>query len=113
MGLGKPLRFALGAASGTPAARMDDPVPRSVKQVWFDRLCAAQNAISAQIHAGYVGAAVRVLVDGESGDLRWPLEGRTAGGRMVHLTGDRAAVGTYQTVKITDSNTWALFGQIV
>ena len=105
--------FIFSPRPGTPAERMDDPVPRNEKQVWFDRLCAAQNAISARIHAGYVGDTVRVLVDGESGDLRWPLEGRTAGGRMVHLTGDRAAVGTYQTVKITDSNTWALFGEIL
>ena len=105
--------FIFSPRPGTPAAKMDDPVPRSEKQVWFDRLCAAQNAISAQIHAGYVGDTVRVLVDSESGDLRWNLEGRTAGGRLVHLTGDPSAVGTYREVKITDSNTWALFGEIV
>jgi tRNA-2-methylthio-N6-dimethylallyladenosine synthase len=88
-------------------------VPRSEKQKWFDKLCDTQNAISAEIHAQYVGDTVRVLVDEESGDLRWPLQGRTAGGRLVHLTGDKAVLGTYQTVKITDSNTWALFGSII
>ena len=41
------------------------------------------------------------------------LTARTAGGRLVHLVGDPAAVGTYRDVKITDSNTWALFGELV
>ena len=38
---------------------------------------------------------------------------RTAGGRLVHLVGDKAALGEYRDVKITDSNTWALFGEMV
>ena len=91
----------------------DDPVPRAEKQKWFDRLCDAQNRISEEIHAGYVGDTLRCLIDGESDDSRWPLTARTAGGRLVHLVGDRAAVGTYRDVKITDSNTWALFGQLI
>ncbi len=105
--------FIFSPRPGTPAAKMDDPTPRAEKQKWFDKLCDTQNAISAQIHAQYVGQTARVLVDEESGDLRWPLQGRTAGGRLVHLAGDKAVLGTYQTVKITDSNTWALFGGIV
>ena len=105
--------FIFSPRPGTPAAKMEDPVPRSEKQKWFDTLCDAQNAISAEIHAGYVGDTVRVLVDEVSDDLRWPLQGRTAGGRLVHLTGDKALLGTYQTAKIADSNTWALFGEII
>ena len=104
--------FIFSPRPGTPAAKMDDPVPRSEKQVWFDRLCAAQNGISAAIHARYVGKTVRVLVDQHSGDLRWPLQGRTAGGRLVHLTGDDTALGTYRNVSVTDSNTWALYGHM-
>ena len=41
-----------------------------------------------------------------------PLTARTAGGRLVHCTGDRSALGEYRDIKITDSNTWALFGAI-
>ena len=105
--------FIFSPRPGTPAAKMDDPVPRDEKQRWFDKLCDVQNAISSQIHARYVGDTVRVLVDEVSGDLRWPVQGRTAGGRLVHLTGDQSLLGTYQNVRITDSNTWALFGEIV
>ncbi len=105
--------FIFSPRPGTPAAKMEDPVPRAEKQVWFDRLCDAQNKISEEIHAQYVGRTLRCLIDGESDDSRWPLTARTAGGRLVHLVGDKAAIGTYHDVKITDSNTWALFGEMV
>ena len=105
--------FIFSPRPGTPAAKMDDPVPRAEKQRWFDRLCDVQNKISEEIHAGYVGDTLRCLIDGESDDSRWPLTARTAGGRLVHLVGSPDAVGTYRDVKITDSNTWALFGQLI
>ena len=105
--------FIFSPRPGTPAARMDDPVPREEKQKWFDRLCDTQNRISEELHAAYVGRTLRCLVDGEGDDARWPLTARTAGGRLVHLVGDKSAVGTYHNVKITDSNTWALFGELV
>ena len=105
--------FIFSPRPGTPAAKMEDPVPRAEKQVWFDRLCDAQNRITEEIHAQYVGRTLRCLIDGESDDSRWPLTARTAGGRLVHLVGDKAAIGTYHDVKITDSNTWALFGEMV
>ena len=104
--------FIFSPRPGTPAAKMEDPVPRAEKQVWFDRLCDTQNKISEEIHAQYVGRTLRCLIDGESDDSRWPLTARTAGGRLVHLVGDKAAIGTYHDVKITDSNTWALFGEM-
>ena len=105
--------FIFSPRPGTPAAKMDDPVPRSEKQKWFDRLCDAQNRISEEIHARYVGDTLRCLIDGESDDSRWPLTARTAGGRLVHLVGSPDAVGAYRDVRITDSNTWALFGELV
>ena len=105
--------FIFSPRPGTPAAKMDDPVPRSEKQKWFDTLCAVQNDISARLHARYVGQTLRVLVDGRTDDARWPLSARTAGGRLVHLVGDEAALGQYRQVRITDSNTWALFGEMV
>ena len=105
--------FIFSPRPGTPAAKLDDPVPRAEKQVWFDRLCDAQNKISEEIHAQYVGRTLRCLIDGQSDDSRWPLTARTAGGRLVHLVGDASAIGNYHDVIITDSNTWALFGELV
>ena len=104
--------FIFSPRPGTPAAKMDDPVPRAEKQKWFDRLCAVQNGISEELHRHYVGQTLRCLVDGESDDARWQLTARTAGGRLVHCTGDKGAVGQYRNIRIADSNTWALFGEM-
>ncbi len=104
--------FIYSPRPGTPAARLPDPATRQEKQVWFDRLLEAQNRISAEIHRGYVGQRLRVLVDGETGDKDWPLSARTAGGRLVHLSGSRELIGQYAEVEIAGSNTWALFGLI-
>ena len=59
-----------------------------------------------------MGKTVRVLVDGESGDARWPLQSRTEGGRLVHLPGEKSLIGQYAEAQILDSNTWALFGEV-
>ena len=101
--------FIFSPRPGTPAAKMDDPVSREEKQVWFEKLVDAQNAISAKKHAAYIGRTVKVLVDGEA----FPLAARTEGNRLVRMKGDKALIGTFANAKITDSNTWALYGEAV
>ena len=105
--------FIFSPRPGTPAAKMDDPVSREEKQVWFEKLVDAQNAISAKKHAAYIGRTVKVLVDGESDDEAFPLAARTEGNRLVRMKGERALIGTFAKAKITDSNTWALYGEAV
>ena len=104
--------FIYSPRPGTPAAKMPDPFTRAEKQVWFDRLLDAQNRISAEKHAAFVGQTLRVLIDGVEDDARWNLSSRTGGGRLVHLAGEESLVGKYCRVKITDSNTWAMFGEV-
>ena len=89
---------------------MDDPASREEKQKWFDILCEAQNAYSAEKHASYIGKTVRVLVDGDSDDEAYPLSARTEGNRLVRLKGDKSLIGSFTTAVIEDSNTWALYG---
>ena len=105
--------FIYSPRPGTKAAELPDPASREEKQAWFDRLLEVQNAHSARIHAGYAGKTVRVLVDGESGDGAYPLSSRTEGNRLVRLKGDKSLIGRFLEVKITGSNTWALYGEPV
>lgn len=105
--------FIYSPRPGTKAAEMPDPVPRTEKQKWFDTLLEVQNTESAARHRAYVGQTVRVLVDGESGDAAFPLSSRTEGNRLVRLKGDAKLIGQFLAVKITDSNTWALYGEPV
>ena len=103
--------FIFSPRPGTKAAELPDPASREEKQKWFDRLLEVQNARSAALHAAYVGKTVRVLVDGESEDEDYPLSSRTEGNRLVRLRGDQSLIGQFLEVRITGSNTWALYGE--
>lgn len=105
--------FIYSPRPGTKAAAMPDPAAREEKQKWFDKLLEVQNAMSAALHAAYVGETVRVLVDGESDDPEFPLASRTEGNRLVRLKGDKSLMGQFTDVKITGSNTWALYGEAI
>ena len=102
--------FIYSKRPGTPAAELEDTTTREEKQVRFDRLIDLQNAISEEKHQRYVGKTVRVLVDGESHDIRYPLKARTNGGRLVHLLGDESLIGSFTDAVITHCNYWSLFG---
>ena len=105
--------FIYSPRPGTKAAQMPDPVSRAEKQKWFDQLLKVQNARSAALHAAYVGKTVRVLCDGESDDADYPIAARTDGNRLVRLKGDPSLIGRFVDVRITKSNTWALYGEPV
>ena len=105
--------FIYSPREGTPAAKLPDPATREDKQRRFDQLVELQNRISAEKHAEYVGKTLRVLVDGENPQKPGELTARTDGGRLVHLRADRALVGQWAEVRITGSNTWALYGEPV
>lgn len=103
--------FIYSRRTGTPAAEMPDPFTKEDKQKRFDRLVNLQNSISEEIHKDYIGKTVTVLVDGNSDDPDYPLTSRTNGGRLVRIKGDSSLIGQYTDVKVTDSNTWALYGE--
>jgi len=104
--------FIYSKREGTPAATMPDPYTREDKQRHFDRLTEVANRISGEKHREYEGKTLRVLVDGETGREEYNLSSRTNGGRLVHLRGDKELIGKFINVKITASNTWALYGEI-
>ena len=104
--------FIFSPRQGTPAAEMDDPMPREEKLANFNRLTALQDRISEEKHAAYVGKTVRCLLDGLSDDTRYDLTARTPGNRLVRVVGDPAALGQFRDVKITGANKWSLFGEL-
>ena len=73
------------------------------------RLGARQADISGQPAAPYVGRTLGRLVGGRD---QKGVTARTAGGRLVHFTGDEKLIGTYQNLTITGCSTWALFGDL-
>ncbi len=104
--------FIYSKRVGTPAATMPDPYTREDKQKHFDALTELANRISGEKHREYEGRTLRVLVDGETGKEEYNLSSRTNGGRLVHLRGDKSLIGQFVEVRITASNTWALYGEL-
>ena len=104
--------FIYSKRVGTPAATMPDPYTREDKQKHFDALTELSNRISGEKHKEYEGKTLRVLIDGETGKEEYNLSSRTNGGRLVHLRGDKDLIGQFAEVKITASNTWALYGEL-
>lgn len=105
--------FLYSRRSGTAAAELDDPVPASEKQVWFDKLLAIQNEISRQIWAGDVGRSVEVLVEGESKQKGGQLFGRSSWNRIVNFSGPAELVGQLVPVKVTRSLRNSQVGELV
>ena len=100
--------FIFSPREGTPAAKMDDPIPKAEKAAHFQRLVERQDQISEEKHAAYIGKTVRCLVDGKDDK---GLTARTPGNRLVRLTGDEGLIGQFVDVKITGANKWSLSGE--
>lgn len=88
-------------------------MPMAEKKANFQRLVDAQNAISAEKHAAYIGKTLRCLVDGVCQEEGYALTARTPGNRLVRVVeGDESLIGTFREVKITGANTWSLWGEL-
>jgi len=104
--------FLYSKREGTPAARMDDPLPHADKLRRFNRLLEVQNAISLRKNEALVGKTLRVLCEGPSRTDKSVLTGHTEGNRVVNFTG-KAAEGQFVRVRIDKAQTWTLTGTVV
>lgn len=104
--------FIYSPRVGTPAARMEDPVPYAEKSKWFSELLQVQEEIAARRCASMVGQTQKVLIEGKTGKGN-VLSARTSGNIIVELEGDDALIGTFASVQITQARNWILKGILV
>jgi len=81
--------FQYSIRPGTPAATMDDQLPKHIVQERYERLVALQERITAEENALQVGRSVEVLVasgEGRKDDATRRLSGRAEDSRLVHFT---------------------------
>lgn len=105
--------FIYSPRKGTPAAEMEDQIPRSVQNARFDRLLETQNAIALEKNLPMVGKTVRVLCDGESKTNSETYSGRTEGNKIVFFEGEPEDKGNFVNVKIDRAEAFALYGEKV
>src|SRR5690606_23232614 len=73
---------------GTPAATMENQIPKAVVQERYEALAELQDRISAEENAAIVGREVNVLVasgEGRKDAERHRSSGRAEDGRLVHF----------------------------
>lgn len=104
--------FIFSPRVGTPAEKMDDPIPYEEKSKWFRELLDVQEEIAAKRCSSMVGRIEKVLIEGETGKND-ELTGRTSGNIIVELKAPANLIGTFQNVKITKARNWILKGELV
>ncbi|MGX4732700.1 tRNA (N6-isopentenyl adenosine(37)-C2)-methylthiotransferase MiaB [Kitasatospora griseola] len=98
--------FQYSKRPGTPAAEMDNQIPKAVVQERYDRLIALQEEISWEENKKQVGRRLEILVaegEGKKDDRTDRLSGRAPDNRLVHFSrpGTGVRPGDVVTVEIT------------
>ena len=101
--------FIFSPREGTPAAKMDDPVPAEEKVKWFQEMTALQESLSAKRTAAMVGQTKKALLETVVGDF---VEARLPDNVIVRVKGDASAIGRHAMVRITEAKSWILLGEI-
>ena len=90
--------FRYSAEEGTRGAKMDNQIPKKVKEARWHRVMALQKEIAAEVSESYVGRTLQVLVE-EPGVARGEADAPDIDGRVyLPIT---VPVGEFAQVKIT------------
>ena len=104
--------FIYSAREGTPAAKMEDPVPHAEKAKWMKELLETQEKIAAERCASMMGSRQRVLVEGVD-SRNDSLFCRTGTNIVVKCMGSPDMVGHFAECEITDAKNWVLQGKFI
>jgi tRNA-2-methylthio-N6-dimethylallyladenosine synthase len=105
--------FAFSPRPGTPAAQMENQIPRAVKQQRLQRLIELQNRITCEINASQVGRVFEVLVEGPSQKDPTKLAGFTRENKMMHFVGERDLIGQLVQVRADEAHLWGFYGTLI
>ena len=103
--------FIFSPRKGTPAEKMEDPVPAETKSQWFSELLKVQEEIASKRCASMIGNTYRVLVEGVHSETE--CVGRTEGNMMVEFPAGAEIVGHFAKVKIVSAGNWVLKGRLI
>lgn len=104
--------FLYSIRKGTPAEKFEDQIPEDIKHERFNRLVDTINRISAEKNSEYVGTVQQVLVEGTSKNDIMTYSGRTDGFKLVNFKASEDLTGKTVPVRITESNTFSLVGEL-
>ncbi len=105
--------FIYSPRKGTPAAKMEDNVSREDKVRRFQELVKHLEKHIEEYSNNMVGNVYEVLVDGPSKTDPSMMSGYTETNKLVHFKGNETMIGSILKVKITESHTYSLMGEVV
>jgi tRNA-2-methylthio-N6-dimethylallyladenosine synthase len=113
IGFDNSFSFIFSPRPGTPAANLQDDTPHEVKLRRLQHLQGVINANIARISDSRLGTVQRILVEGASKRDATELMGRTECNRVVNFAGQARLVGQLVDVKITETRTYSLRGEVL
>lgn len=113
IGFDNSFSFIFSPRPGTPAANLHDDTPHDVKLRRLQEVQANINASIARISDSRVGTVQRILVEGVSKRDGSELMGRTECNRVVNFAGPSRLVGNLVDVRISETRTYTLRGEVV
>ena len=113
IGFDKSYSFIYSKRPGTPAANLPDNVSDSTKKIRLAKLQQALNENTQNISNGMVSSVQNILVTGVSKKNDTEISGRTENNRVVNFKGNKRLIGEIVPVKITESFTNSLRGEII
>ena len=102
--------FIYSPRKGTPAAEMEDQIPKEISAARFERLLALQEELSLAANEPLLHTVQRVLCDGASKTDAGMLSGRNGQNKIVFWQEDGTAPGEWVTLKIDRVAPFALYG---
>ena len=105
--------FVYSIRPGTPAAKLEDPVPKEVKMQRLYRLQNRLEELASEYTQSFLGTTQKCLVEGVSRKDESELKARASSGRIVVFKGSTDLVGKMVNVKITSVIAHTLKGEIV
>ncbi len=113
VGFDQSFSFVYSPRPGTPAASVEDWVPREVKQERLQRLQALVNDQASSISRDMVGKVERILVEKPSKKSPHEFAGRTENNRWVNFAGNPRLVGQFVDVRISEALPNSLRGRLI
>ncbi|MFZ2309019.1 MAG: tRNA (N6-isopentenyl adenosine(37)-C2)-methylthiotransferase MiaB [Rhodoferax sp.] len=112
IGFDNSFSFIFSPRPGTPAANLHDDTPHEVKLRRLQEVQANINANITRISESRLGTVQRILVEGASKRDSGELMGRTECNRVVNFAGQPRLVGQLVDVKITETRSYTLRGEV-
>lgn len=105
--------FVYSIRPGTPAATLEDPIPKETKMQRLYILQQRLEELASEYTQAFIGTTQRCLVEGTSRKDENELKSRASSGRIVVFKGPLSLVGQMVDVKITSVAAHTLKGELV